>query len=260
MWPSRSGAWASTMPHGSTIIERPPECWPRGVRADLVGRDHERLVLDRPRAHERLPVVARGRQGEGGRERDDARAAHGEDPVELGKAQVVADRHAQLDAAGGAREHDLLARLLELRLAVDAPVHLDVEHVDLAVDGAISPSGSTCTEVFASFSWPGTRSTIEPATRSTPSSRASSRAHAIAGPSSGSAAARSSSLGAHRRPLLGQYDQLAPVGGGGAGEAIGGGEVRRRSAVELSWTAATLKASPPAASHRAVPQREPKID
>ena len=36
-----------------------------------------------------------------------------EDSVELREAQVVADAQTQLDAAGGARQHDLLARLLD---------------------------------------------------------------------------------------------------------------------------------------------------
>jgi hypothetical protein len=63
-----------------------------------------------------------------------ARAAHREDPVQLGEAQVVADRHTQLDAAGGVRQHDLLAGTLERGLPVDVAADLDVEHVDLAVD------------------------------------------------------------------------------------------------------------------------------
>src|ERR1039458_1300166 len=33
-------------------------------------------------------------------------------------------------------------------------------------------------------------------------------------------------LGAHRRPLLGEHDQLSAIRGGGACETIGGGEVR----------------------------------
>ena len=67
---SPSGAWARTTPHGSTIIDAPVRGGAVGVRADLVGRDHEGLVLDRPRAQERLPVVLAG----GGRER----GRHGE--------------------------------------------------------------------------------------------------------------------------------------------------------------------------------------
>ena len=73
-WPSASGACASTTPQGSTIIERPPERMPPRVLADLVGRDHERLVLDRAGADQHLPVVARRRQREGGRHEQDARA------------------------------------------------------------------------------------------------------------------------------------------------------------------------------------------
>ena len=70
--------------------------------------------------------------------RDDGRAAHGEDPVELGKAQVVADGHPERDPRQRAADHrgdDLLSRLLGLRLAVGHAAHVDVEHVDLAVAG-----------------------------------------------------------------------------------------------------------------------------
>ena len=64
--------------------------------ADLVGGEDEGLVLDRPRPQQHLPVVAAGGQGEGRGDGDQAGAAHGEDPVELGEAEVVAD--AQPDA------------------------------------------------------------------------------------------------------------------------------------------------------------------
>ena len=42
---------------------------PRPVLADLVGGDDERLVLDRARAQEDLPVVARGGERERARGR-----------------------------------------------------------------------------------------------------------------------------------------------------------------------------------------------
>ena len=90
------------MPHGSTIIERPPEALPGGVLADLVGGDDEALVLDRAGAQQHLPVVARRREREGGRQREHARAAQREDPEQLGEAQVVADGHAQLGAVAAA--------------------------------------------------------------------------------------------------------------------------------------------------------------
>src|SRR5437763_6849974 len=80
-----------------------------GMRANLVGCDHEGLVLDRPRAHEGLPVIARGLQGEGRRHDYHLGAANGEDPVELGEAQVVADGQPERDAVCALREDDLLA-------------------------------------------------------------------------------------------------------------------------------------------------------
>ncbi len=47
-----------------------------------------------PRPQQHLPVVAAGGLGEGRRHEQDPRAARGQRPVELGKAQVVADREA----------------------------------------------------------------------------------------------------------------------------------------------------------------------
>jgi hypothetical protein len=105
------------------------------VRADLVGGDHEGLVLDRPRADQDLPVGAAGDLGEGRRHEQHARALDRQGAVELGEAQVVADGQSEADAAGGVRLHDLVAALLRLRLAVDLAAHLHVEHVDLPVDG-----------------------------------------------------------------------------------------------------------------------------
>ena len=71
--------------------------------ADLVGGDDEDLVLDRPGAQQHLPVVAAGRRGEGRGDGDQAGAAHGEDPVELGEAQVVADGQSRARARRAAR-------------------------------------------------------------------------------------------------------------------------------------------------------------
>ena len=195
--------------------------------ADLVGGDHERLVLDRPRPHERLPVVARRRQREGGRDRDDPRTPDGEDPVELGEAQVVADRQSEPHAAGRLREHDLLAGLLELGLAVDAPADLDIEHVHLAVDGADLARG---VDVHR-----GVRELLPPAQLL--EDRAgddldAQLARGLARPGHGGTVERFGRfaqllLGAHRGPLLGEYDQLSALGGRRAREPVGGGEVGR---------------------------------
>ena len=54
------GRLRSTVPHGSTIIERPYAREAGGQRAVLVRGDDEALVLDRPRAQQHLPVVAAG--------------------------------------------------------------------------------------------------------------------------------------------------------------------------------------------------------
>ena len=194
-------------PPGVDDHRAPAGVLPARVLAGLVGRDHERLVLDRPRPHQRLPVVARRRQRERGRDRDDPRTADREDPVQLREAQVVADGEAQLDALGGLREHDLLAGLLELGLAVDAPADLDVEHVHLAVDGPDLSGGVDVDARVGELLLPGheledragddldaqlARARARPADRGSVE-RLRRGALVI--------------LGAHRRPLLGEYDQ-----------------------------------------------------
>ena len=82
-------------PTGSTIIERPPERMPARVLAELVGGDDERLLLDRAGAQQDLPVVARGGEREGGGHGRISRRCSGEDAVELGEADVVADAQAR---------------------------------------------------------------------------------------------------------------------------------------------------------------------
>src|SRR5437764_5890325 len=59
--------------------------------ADLVRREDECLVLDRPGPQQDLPVGAPGGQGEGRGDREQQRAARGEAAEELGEAQVVTD-------------------------------------------------------------------------------------------------------------------------------------------------------------------------
>ena len=65
------------------------------VVADLAGRCHVALVLDRPGPQQHLPVVPPGVQHEGGGHHQQLRpAGDGQVPVQLGEAQVVADRQA----------------------------------------------------------------------------------------------------------------------------------------------------------------------
>ena len=67
---------------------------PVGLLADLVGRDHVDLILDRAGAQQDVPVVLAGAEREGARDQDRARARRDEPAEELGEAQVVADREA----------------------------------------------------------------------------------------------------------------------------------------------------------------------
>ena len=90
---TESGAWATIVPHGSMTIERPNAGWPGGPPICDGARTYAR-VLDRPRPEQDLPVVATGALGEVGRDGQDRRAGQRERAIELGEAQVVADRQA----------------------------------------------------------------------------------------------------------------------------------------------------------------------
>ena len=147
--------------------------WPRRVLADLVGGDHEALVLDRARAQQDLPVVARRRQRERGRDGEHARAAR---PRARGRAPGSAGRSRR---SAPARRRPAVARrttsspgVLVLGLAVLAAADLDVEHVQLAVDRAVGRRRGRRARRCCGFARPSPRSAIEPATRSMPSSRA----------------------------------------------------------------------------------------
>ena len=103
------------------------------VVAALRGRDHERAVLDRARAHQHVPVRLAGLPRERGGDREERRARFGERAIERRKAQVVADRHAE-PAPRQVGDHREIARAIAARLAIAlAAFQVDVEHVDLVV-------------------------------------------------------------------------------------------------------------------------------
>ena len=125
-----------------------------------------------------------------------------------------------------AREHDLVARLLVLGLAVHAPADLDVEHVDLAVGRARLAVGAEVDARCCARAWRRRRARRSSRPRGRcPSSRAAPRAHVSAGPSIGSAPAAVSSGVAEHRPLLGQHDERRARRGGGARQPVRGLEV-----------------------------------
>src|SRR5438067_723783 len=74
------------------------------VVADLRGGDDVTLLVDLTLPLHHLPVVPPGVEHEGGRYREHLRAAvYRQMPVQLGEAQVVADRQADRDAVDGDR-------------------------------------------------------------------------------------------------------------------------------------------------------------
>jgi hypothetical protein len=115
-----SAACATTVPHGSTIIERPKEGLPGGP-PDLTRRDHPCPVLDRAGAKQYLPVVAAGPLRELGRDGQDLGAGKGERAVELRVPQVVADRQTDLYAVD-IRDDRLVTRRDPGRFGVDGSV------------------------------------------------------------------------------------------------------------------------------------------
>ena len=155
----------------------------------------------------------------------DAGAAHGEDPVQLGKAKVVADAEAD-DRVAERSGDDLVARLLVVGLAVGDAADVDVEHVDLAVDREVLAVGADQDRGVEALP-SGPRSEMLPASRWMPSSRAQPRAVLRVGPSSGSAPASSSSPPASRFHFSGSATKLGAVGRRGANQPLGGGEVPR---------------------------------
>jgi hypothetical protein len=169
-------------------------------------------------------VIAAGPLGEGGGDGDHARPSQGEDPVELGEAEVVTDGQPDHDASGLA-EGDLIARLLDRRLAVFDVADLHVEHVDLAVDRALLPVGTEQHGCVGELVVIG--DDLGDAARHQVDAE-------FAGPAGcgaqGGAVERlrrgADRLGrAQHRPLLGQNDQLRALGGGPSNKALGNLEV-----------------------------------
>jgi hypothetical protein len=101
-----------------------------------------------------------------------------------------------------------------------------------------SPSGAMCTDVLEPRSRSGTRSAIEPASRSMPSSRAVARAQASAGPSNGSAPAAVSSGVPSTAHFSGSTTSSAPAAAAPRVRRSAVARLRSRSAVAVNWTAA----------------------
>ncbi len=216
--------------------------------ADLPGGNEERLVLDRAGAHEDLPVRLPRDLRESRGQRDDGGAADGEDPEELGKAEVVAHGQPDLLTVTELGDDDVAARLLGLRLAVLDPVDHDVEHVDLAVDAADLPVGSDVDarvrELVATL----------PALDDGAGDQVDAQLLGdLARPRDGRAVQRLGArgvvlVGAEDVELLGEDDEVRAVGGGRAGQLI-----RRREVpllvfirVELDGRCAHPATPPPA--------------
>ena len=207
------------------IIDRPPGAVAGAVRPDLVGRDHEALVLDRAGPQKDLPVISRRRERERGRYRDQLAPAGGEGLVELREAQVVAHRHPHVAAVCQLGHDRRIAGLLVRGLHVPHAVDLDIEHVDLPVDrGDLTIAADVDARVRGLLligdpfdDRPGDQVDPELAGR-------------LARPRDGTPVERLR-RGMHRlrpaehRPLLGERDELGAARGRVADEAVGSLEV-----------------------------------
>ena len=103
------------------------------VAAALGRGEHPRACLDGTRAQQHLPMSLPGGTGEGAGHRQHTRPRLGEQAVEIGEAQVVADREPDDSRCGGG-DHGTVAGFVVRRLlpALSA-ADLDIEHVDLVV-------------------------------------------------------------------------------------------------------------------------------
>src|ERR1700754_3128573 len=113
-------------------------------------------------------------------------------------------------------------------------------------------------DVLEPFSRPGTRSAIDPASRSMPSSRATARAQPSAGPSNGSAPAAVSSGVPSTAPFSGSTTSSAPAAAAARVSRSAVARLRSRSVVDVSCTAAarTLGLLPVRLTGQSTPVRQ----
>jgi hypothetical protein len=198
------------------------------VVTELCGGDHERLVLDRAGAQQHLPVAGlAGRAGEVGRDGHDPRALERLDPVQLGEAQVVTDGQADRGAVLELGQDDLVARLVGVGLEVLAALDLDVEQVDLAVDGLEFPvrsdvdAGVGALRVAVAALHQRSRNEVDPQLLREALRPAHCRVLLDGRGGTLVVVAVAAHVGA-----LGQQHELRAVRGGGAGQSLGAGEIR----------------------------------
>ena len=177
-------------------------------------------------------MVAAGGRGEGRGHGEQAGAAQGEDPEQLREAQVVTDAEAERSSSPTGAVTISAPGLLVLGLAVGDAAGVDVEHVDLAVDGEVLAVGADqdrgvggLLALAALGDAAGEQVDAE-----------------LARPAAGGGQARAvERLGAGEQllaagqqvPLLRQRDELGAVGGGGAHQPLGRGEVPGLVAVRV---------------------------
>ena len=191
-------------------VRRPFSCTP-----PCAGARHS-LVLDRPRAQQRLPVRTAGGVRERGRHRDAGRTAPAHQrAVQLGKAQVVADAEADAAAAPACERDGLRAGAQHARLVVALASVVVAEQVQLVVArgqravGRERAAGVVHARRLA-VDRDRQRAADQP---DTVRARASARKRWI-GPSPGASAA--SSLSASRRPIRQKYSGSATSSRAGA--------------------------------------------
>ncbi|MNP47418.1 hypothetical protein D3C76_1414700 [compost metagenome] len=104
------------------------------MRAALGSREHITLGLDGPRTNQHIPMRRAGHRREGRGRGNQFRAGSAQFTVQLGKAQVIADR--QTDPANRCVRHDQTAAIsIVIGLTVTATIvrHVHVKQVQLVV-------------------------------------------------------------------------------------------------------------------------------
>lgn len=147
------------------------------VVSPLVGGEYVALVFDGAGLQEWVPVVAAGGQGEGGGNGENVGVLVDQGAVEFGKAQVVADRQADVSCLdfvavagrkGKGSDDDVFAGLDAVGFAEDLVAFgFDVKEVNFAVDGgdvALRIDEKRCVEgAFVVFDFFGEAAEREPA-------------------------------------------------------------------------------------------------
>ena len=238
-----SGAWATTVPHGSMTIERPYAGWPGGPPICEGARTNAPFSMARARrstSQWSRPVRS---VKFAGTVRISAPAS-GERAVQLREAKVVADRQADRRPVD-VRGDEAVAGRHARRLGVDRPVvDRDIEEVDLAVrrrDRAVrARSAPRCCTAGPD---PALVSAVLPTRIHASRRRATSQNGSVCGPGIGLAEARKPSSPPRYWRYSGRATSRAPPAAALSASSAARAIFAATSSVASVWTRATRRES-----------------